>query len=248
MKRLGACMLLGLTAACSGEDITVFESATSAGGTTSDGDLSSSTVNSSSNTTTDTMTSSDTSTVTSTTGGPPPPRQCSNATNCGYYFYCKKTSCDAPYGTCESRPGVCDPNPRPVCGCDGVTYWNDTQRRFAGVGASTPGTCPDDRARPCYIGSDCGVIGGFCARLLPPGSTCPADPYPAGEGACWSVPPGCGKPDDDPYVWLLCPGDTFPPPGNCVFTGTAVTTEFVHIPIDAPPDQCPEGKVGFDSQ
>lgn len=235
MRFRPAFMLLGLAAACSGEDITVFESATSAGGTTSDGSLSSSTLTDSSTMTssmTSTETSTETSTTTSTTGKPPDPRQCTNATNCGYYFYCKKTSCDAPFGTCEPRPGFCDPNPRPVCGCDGVTYWNDTQRRFAGIAASTPGACDDDGARHCYIGADCGVVGGFCARLLPPGSTCPADPYPAGEGNCWSVPQGCSAAYDDPKIWLLCPGNTFPPPEHCVHTGWAVTYELVHIPID----------------
>ena len=90
MRLRPAFVLLGLAAACSGEDITVFESATSAGGTTGDGSLSSSTVTNSS-TMTSTMTSTETSTTTSTTGKPPDPRQCTNATNCGYYFYCKKT-------------------------------------------------------------------------------------------------------------------------------------------------------------
>jgi hypothetical protein len=44
-------------------------------------------------------------------------------------------------GTCQSIPTSCDDGYSPVCGCDGVTYFNDCLRRSGSVQAANPGIC-----------------------------------------------------------------------------------------------------------
>ena len=48
---------------------------------------------------------------------------------------------DDAVGTCMSRPVVCDPIIDPVCGCNGVSYANDCERRAAGVSLWALGIC-----------------------------------------------------------------------------------------------------------
>ena len=36
---------------------------------------------------------------------------------------------------------MCEEAPQPVCGCDGITYWNDCLRRAAGITAKRFGEC-----------------------------------------------------------------------------------------------------------
>ncbi len=72
--------------------------------------------------------------------------------DCASDEYCKVTNCanDAS-GTCTKKPSTATPVTfAPVCGCDDVSYWNDSIA--AGYGANIKagsGACPNQTARKC---------------------------------------------------------------------------------------------------
>ncbi|HEY6722553.1 MAG TPA: hypothetical protein VI197_00940 [Polyangiaceae bacterium] len=239
--RFHGCVLFGvLLAACGGEDVLVFDAVPGAGG--SAGDLTSSVGGSTASVTmTATATASASATAssseTSTTGMTTEP--CSDVYDCGNYFFCQKDSCSAAMGACEPRPVLGDPDPDPVCGCDGVTYWNDSLRRQFGVASATPGEC-SGYARRCNSGEDCGVFPGYCARILPPGASCDPEPYPRPEGTCWVIPP---RPEmvTDSTLFLLCPTPSMPAPEYCADTHLAIASQLPHIRISELAE-CPNGE------
>jgi hypothetical protein len=85
----------------------------------------------------------------------------------------------------------------PVCGTDGVTYWNDEQATAKGV-LSTSGACSGDRwscgpgsvKPPCPAGTVC--IGDYIA-ITPTYCTMTGDWY----GQCWFIPLGAKCPSTD---------------------------------------------------
>ncbi|MGZ3455414.1 MAG: hypothetical protein ACXVEF_37765 [Polyangiales bacterium] len=110
---------------------------------------------------------------------------------CSATEYCDTPTCDM--GTCKPRPATPAKEFAPACGCDGVTYWNQSVAAVTGH-SSNPGKCALDGSgfgtKFCGIkGCDpsevciadltdhgmCG-LGGFgktCWRLVA-GGTCPA--------------------------------------------------------------------------
>jgi hypothetical protein len=163
------------------------------------------------------------------TGDAEPPIVCGDLFDCPAYWYCLKNSCSDATGVCEPRPVFCPWDPFPVCGCNGVTYWNDCLRQQLGSAASTPGECQVN-AVPCNVGQDCGFPGAGCARLLFPDQECPEPESEPGPGTCWAIPPDCNEVPDE-QRWRHCP---FPedPPGYippCVNTCWAIRSEWVHL-------------------
>lgn len=127
--------------------------------------------------------------------------RCTVREDCARDAFCDKVSCGDAAGTCRRLPTICPPDERPVCGCDGVTYWNDCLRRVAGVAASTGGEC-DRNARRCGRTEPC-----------PPGATCALltggpGPEPCSlevPGVCWVMPAVC-PPSVSPDRWEACGG------------------------------------------
>ena len=105
---------------------------------------------------------------------------------CGPGWYCHAPDCVT--GTCEPRPPAFDTTAgaAPVCGCNGITYWN---AEFAAVKGMTVAS-----AGPCADGPSCSPGGAEC----PPSYDCSAvvDSFAscsAGltEWSCWAVPNTC---------------------------------------------------------
>jgi hypothetical protein len=146
---------------------------------------------------------------------------CFDDEDCHGNAFCAHASCDAPDGHCQMRPPFCDSARQVVCGCDGVTYWNDCLRRLAGTTLSTadycatPATC--DAAHACPSGA-------WCAHLVPSSGRCDQDDV----GMCWVLPPTCA-PDD--VRWQACSGAS-----ECVDTCTAIRSG---LPYHQPHGPCP---------
>jgi hypothetical protein len=169
-------------------------------------------------------------TVTSSEAGVPGDvKRCVENKDCSATMFCSRKDCDDVGGTCEARPVVCEEGPMPVCGCDGVTYWNDCLRRTVGATVLHAGEC-SDTARICGRGGrggpggpgghmdDC-PPGASCARLLPPDLGTSSLCSPDVPGTCWALPAVC--PDHGgPDRWIPCD----PAKTGCASTCDAIRT------------------------
>jgi hypothetical protein len=155
-------------------------------------------------------------------GGNTAPKPCKADVDCDPGWTCEKPGCDAPSGFCEPQPLFPAIEPMPVCGCNGVTYWNDDIRRRAGAQAASPGQCRSN-ACTCEVGSDCNVPDASCNHLVGAPDMCGH-----GMGACWVLPAQC-TPGADTMKWQECkPPDA--PPGPCIDTCTAIASEKSYAP------------------
>lgn len=148
-------------------------------------------------------------------GGPPP---CGADSDCMPGWLCEKRGCESLTGVCVPWPVFCPPNPAPVCGCDGVTYWNDCIRLQSHARLQAFDQCRAT-ACTCEVGADCMVPYASCSHLLPPGEMCGH-----GMGACWVLPPDCESIADS-KMWRECkPPDVGEVPA-CLNTCQAIATE-----------------------
>ncbi len=144
--------------------------------------------------------------------------RCLVSSDCGPELFCEKTACGDPAGTCTPFPAHCHGDDAPVCGCDGVTYFNDCLRRAAGIAAASGSECGSNVAFCGAPGDPACPEGATCARLL--GFT--RDPKACAAGArgrCWTLPAKCPPPSGDDR-WNACTGDG--PGATCVDTCNAI--------------------------
>lgn len=107
---------------------------------------------------------------------------------CDQGFYCDAMGCGA--GTCQPVLGVAQQTKdyAPVCGCDGVTFFNVSLAKIAGMAVSHGGACSAQEGVACTK-----------QVLCPTGLSCNAEvanqaacvPVPQAAGFCWRVPLGC---------------------------------------------------------
>lgn len=158
-------------------------------------------------------------------GGGAQAKPCASRLDCMPDWRCEKPSCDAVMGECAPPPlFFCPPDPAPVCGCDGVTYWNDCVRRQAGAQLEATGECGVS-ACPCDIDSDCADDSEFavCAHLVQGAEMCHSDE----KGVCWVLPPQCVPNSTDPPSWRECRPPELPP-APCVDTCQAIASHHTH--------------------
>ncbi len=103
---------------------------------------------------------------------------------CGPGFYCKATACGL--GTCAPAPAETSTK-TPICGCDGVTYWNETVAQNHGVSTQTTGECNPGKTcgglanLKCPLGANCNF------KQSSSGGCAISDP----TGTCWGLPAQC---------------------------------------------------------
>jgi hypothetical protein len=143
------------------------------------------------------------------------PFGCATSDDCLGGSYCEKPTCNgnARSGTCRFFPVNCPPDENLVCGCNGITYFNDCLRQLHAVAASSPGECQPEGASRCSASVACPAdAGAICALFGVGPATCSAN----AEGSCWVLPLQC--PSQDPNEWDSCPPGAL----HCVDTCTAL--------------------------
>lgn len=192
--------IVSIVGCASGTDTSGSGGATSTGSTTttsssSTGSTSSTTSSTSSTSSTTTSSTSSTSTTsgttTSSTGtggmGTGTPCHWNKVDPCGPGMYCEALGCGdgmcRPLGQAETQDRA------PVCGCDGVTYWNSFVAETHGMAIQASGACSP--AKPC---------GGLAGLPCPEGAQCNYKLNDKSEcnisdqgGTCWAIPSECSQ-------------------------------------------------------
>jgi hypothetical protein len=134
------------------------------------------------------------------------PGDCRLDTDCDDSEYCKKASCSAESGHCTARGPECrgdDAVFDPICGCDGITYWNACVIEREGFNVAMAGECTGNNRPTCTRaagGDSCPER--FHAHCYRPVEMC-GDPSPT-SGVCWVLPDEC--PENEPQTQRYCGG------------------------------------------
>lgn len=122
-----------------------------------------------------------TSSTTTTLGMPGP---CTWGDDCGGGYYCDAPGCGA--GNCIQKPVPAGLSPilDPVCGCDGLSYWNAEIAASQGISIASAGACA--AVVPCGPGAPC-PAGTKCDREVADKASCD----PRAPGQCLGIPLSC---------------------------------------------------------
>jgi hypothetical protein len=145
--------------------------------------------------------------------------------------FCEWTSCgsfESPHsGFCKpfAKESDCPTSESAVCGCDGVTYFNDCFRQADGVSLLSRGPCvfPCGPADPCLKGT--------CLLLSPIPLVMPELICEAQGGGCWRLPAAaaCNPSDAGALVQNAC--DQSEP---CMDVCTALQEGGIYEPCTSP--------------
>lgn len=122
-------------------------------------------------------------------------------------------------GTCEPIPQGCPDNVDPVCGCDGVTYFNACEAAAVGVSLDHLGACGGPNPVVCdgLAGTPCDP-GEYCKH---PEGTCEIED---GQGICEVLPQAC----DDIYD-PVCGCDAVTYANACEAAGVGMSVDHVGV-------------------
>jgi hypothetical protein len=140
--------------------------------------------------------------------------------------FCQTTLCGDTLGTCQPRGerSECTGPASFVCGCDGISYFNDCLRQAAGVPASTQGGCFLSLTTALCLDSACPKESGApCALIVPPPLV---DLVCAPQlTTCWILPltPPANEPTNFRRLVPLA-GQPCSPDLTCVDAFTAIQT------------------------
>lgn len=101
--------------------------------------------------------------------------------------YCSVQGCGQ-QGTCAPIPSAASAVEQPVCGCNGVTYWNATVAARARMSVRMSGACAAgtpylktcDGETECPAGSSCSMLAAGAVACVTTRS-----------GTCWAIPSEC---------------------------------------------------------
>jgi hypothetical protein len=146
--------------------------------------------------------------------GENPTDQCTKTSDCAVQEYCAKAACADLYGQCLPRPFGCWDAEQPVCGCDGINYWNPCTAALHGINVRHLGSCNANEAFVCAPDASfgCPVAGAVCGTLLEDESDCV---IPDLTAACWVLPQNC---NGGANGWRACNA----PLGACLSRGAAL--------------------------
>jgi|GEM_PF-3835511 hypothetical protein len=120
---------------------------------------------------------------------------CASNADCNAYQFCEKFSCGALLGQCRTTVAsvpFAPVNKAPQCGCDGVTYYNPSNRQQAGVSVRHDGECVknDSKTQSCTPGQNDCAGGSQCVVELWIPNLCTLSESVI-PGRCWSLPYYC---------------------------------------------------------
>ncbi len=117
--------------------------------------------------------------------GPDVGMPCTANGQCGTNAFCNRVGCGAATtGTCKPMDSIATYGP--VCGCDGLTYWNSFQAASFSVAIGYGGLCKEGDRKTCTVAGACPTFSGSeCIFEVPDNLSCTL-----GAGACWRNPAG----------------------------------------------------------
>jgi len=110
----------------------------------------------------------------------------SDSKSCPSGSYCNAPGCGSS-GVCTATPSAESATLSPVCGCDNVTYWNESIAARRGISTKSSGTCSSPL--PCGAAKKC-AKDTYCNKGV---NSAPSCNVGGNFGSCWGIPQTCPK-------------------------------------------------------